>query len=88
MKIVALRLPLAWPPGIPTVREADQELEGTQPINFETDRDRLNQLLHEFAKVSDGGVFPEHAIFGRLSRSDWGRWAYRHSDHHLRQFGV
>ena len=23
-----------------------------------------------------------------LSREDWQRWAFKHTDHHLRQFGL
>ncbi len=29
-----------------------------------------------------------HPAFGRLTRGEWGRWAFRHMDHHSRQFGV
>jgi hypothetical protein len=29
-----------------------------------------------------------HAVFGAMTATDWYRWAYRHTDHHLRQFGV
>ena len=28
-----------------------------------------------------------HPIFGRMSERTWLRWAYLHTDHHLRQFG-
>lgn len=88
LKFVALRLPVAWPQGVPTVKEADQEIDGTQPGDFDEDRDRVDQLLQEFAQAPDNTKQLVHPIFGRLSVADWGRWAYRHSDHHLRQFGV
>jgi hypothetical protein len=29
-----------------------------------------------------------HGVFGRMTLEDWQRWAYKHADHHLRQFGV
>jgi hypothetical protein len=29
-----------------------------------------------------------HGVFGLMSLADWQRWAYKHTDHHLRQFGV
>ena len=29
-----------------------------------------------------------HGLFGVMSRRDWQRWAYRHTNHHLRQFGA
>lgn len=39
------------------------------------------------AKLPSSG-WPDHPAFGRLSHKDWGVLAYRHTDHHLRQFGV
>jgi hypothetical protein len=30
----------------------------------------------------------EHPAFGKMSRRDWGVLIYRHTDHHLRQFGA
>jgi len=29
-----------------------------------------------------------HPIFGWMSEASWMRWAYLHTDHHLRQFGA
>jgi hypothetical protein len=29
-----------------------------------------------------------HPAFGRMSRRDWGALIHKHTDHHLRQFGV
>jgi len=88
LRIIALRLPMAWPQGVKTVREADQEKDGTPPGDFKEDRDRLDQLIQEFSELAPSKPDVVHPIFGKLSRADWGRWAYRHSDHHLRQFGV
>lgn len=31
---------------------------------------------------------PVHYMVGPMSRKDWRRWAYKHADHHLRQFGL
>lgn len=31
---------------------------------------------------------PIRGFFGSMSVRDWQRWAYRHTNHHLRQFGV
>ena len=31
---------------------------------------------------------PAHGFFGIMSLADWHRWAYKHTDHHLRQFGL
>ena len=29
-----------------------------------------------------------HFVLGAMTAEDWGYWAYRLADHHLRQFGV
>jgi len=33
-------------------------------------------------------AWPEHPAFGDITTSAWGVLGYRHTDHHLRQFGV
>lgn len=89
VKLVALRLPLPWPGGrIRTLPEAEQGKGGTPPTTFEHDRAELLTLIRRFAAAPPGALRREHPMFGRMSRADWGRWAYRHMDHHLRQFGA
>jgi hypothetical protein len=31
---------------------------------------------------------PSHPAFGTMTRDDWGALVHKHTDHHLRQFGV
>jgi hypothetical protein len=31
---------------------------------------------------------PRHPAFGTMTRDDWGALIHKHTDHHLRQFGV
>jgi hypothetical protein len=88
IKWMALYLPLHWPPGILTSPEIDQETAGTKPIEFAADLARLETLVETFASQPAGFTWPAHPIFGRMSRAAWLRWAYLHTDHHLRQFGV
>ena len=84
----ALYVPLPWPSGIQTRPEVDQELAGTKPVDFAADLAEQETLL-EFVSTRPGGAdWPRHPIFGRMSEANWLRWAYLHSDHHLRQFGV
>ena len=85
-RFVALRLPLPWPRGAPTMPEMDQRVRGTPPGDFERDRAELVALLHR-VRTREAG-WPRHPLFGAMSRDDWGRWAWRHTDHHLRQFGA
>ena len=88
IKWIALYLPLRWPPGILTRPEVDQEAGGTRPGDFQTDVARQEALLEEVIAQRGklGGAV--HPIFGRMSERAWLRWAYLHTDHHLRQFGT
>jgi hypothetical protein len=40
------------------------------------------------AAAAPDALDPAHGLFGTMSLRDWQRWAYRHTDHHLRQFGL
>ena len=87
LRLYALHLPARWPRHFPTVLEADSARGGTGPTSFNEDRARLIEQLRRFAarrELLDGC---EHILFGRLTSWEWGRWAYLHTDHHLRQFG-
>ena len=88
VKWIALYLPLRWPAGILTRPEIDQQVSGTTPVDFATDVAELEALL-EFIRTREKGFdWPAHPIFGKMSEAAWLRWAYRHMDHHLRQFGA
>jgi len=86
MKFVALQLPFPWPHGMKTQPDADQELGGTRPRDFDADVSDLMQACERFATAQ--WTRRPHYLFGLLSDDEWGRWGYRHVDHHLRQFGV
>lgn len=81
---VALHMPMAWPRGAKTVAEADQRRGGTRPASWDADHAELLRLVRTFEAVEGRA----HPIFGPLSVSEWGTWAWRHADHHLRQFGI
>jgi hypothetical protein len=85
-RIIALHTPLPWPKGLPTRPEVDPRQLGTQPAAFEDDRAQLRELMRRFA--GPGATYVEHPIFGALSHREWMIWAYRHVDHHFRQFGI
>ena len=87
IRFMALTLPLPWPKGVPTAPELDQEQKGTEPSEFHADVAELTNLIDRFA-ASAGGEMTTHPIFGNLTRGERGRWAYRHLDHHLAQFGA
>lgn len=82
----AMTVPFRWPHGFPTPRQFDQEREGTPPAEFDADRARLVDSIHRFSEPET--TLHHHPLFGTLSRAEWGRWGFRHCDHHLRQFGA
>jgi hypothetical protein len=87
-KWIALSSPVAWPRGLPTPPNVDPHAQGTKPSDFEDDRQRAIARLREFAVAPATELASNHGAFGPMSVRDWRRWAYRHTDHHLRQFGV
>ena len=75
---------LPWPPGAPTA----PELISRAPDGIEQETTAVQTLIERFAQSESKAQWPEHPAFGKLSAKDWGVLAYRHIDHHLRQFGV
>jgi hypothetical protein len=89
LRFIALRLPLPWPRGrIQTVPEADQGAGGTPPTEFTGDVAELLALIERFAAARPDQRCATHPIFGPMTADLWGRWGFRHLDHHLRQFGI
>ena len=56
------------------------------PRDFETQKNRLLEALSKFKKGE--GKVRKHPIFGEMTVEEQGWSAYKHLDHHLRQFGV
>ena len=75
---------LPWPKGIKTVRE----LMTTKSEELEADRARLIELIERYAARGIDGDWATHPIFGKISNPSWGVLAWRHLDHHLRQFSA
>jgi hypothetical protein len=88
VKWMALYAPLPWPQNVPTVPETNQEGDGTCPVDFTRDLAEVEVLLKAIASARARRDWPAHPVFGRMSRTAWLRWAYLHTDHHLRQFGA
>jgi uncharacterized protein DUF1569 len=88
IKWLALYAPLQWRQGLVTRPEVDQEGEGTHPGEFASDVANVEQLLAALTTRDSRAPWPDHPVFGRMSREAWLRWAYLHTDHHLRQFGA
>lgn len=86
IKFIAFRVPLPWPKGIPNPNDP----AGTDipAVRFEELRDRVLRALEEMARWEVSEKTPPHPAFGPLTTWEWKRWAYKHADHHLKQFGA
>lgn len=97
LEVQPRRLPMRYPPlrqlivyllpfprGVPTA----PELKDPEAGEWEADRAALLAAVERFAARAEEKEWPEHPAFGALSRRAWGVLAYRHLDHHLRQFGA
>jgi hypothetical protein len=88
LKWAALWIPIPWPHGFKTMPELDQEIGGTRPVQFDSDRNQLLVLMDRFTCQAPVPTFSTHPFFGQMTRKELMRWAYLHMDHHLRQFGA
>lgn len=79
---------LPFPKNVPTLRELDQMRDGTPAAEFEADRTALKESLRQACSCGDDFAWASHGKFGPLNRKQWGILAYKHFDHHLKQFGV
>ena len=65
-------------------------LELGAPARWAQMRDvaELEKLLERLVAAGSESIWPDHVLFGPMSRRDWGVFCHKHFDHHLRQFGV
>ena len=65
------------------------ENDQTEEKNFQEEKRRLLNIMDEFVSeertVSDK---KEHSLFGPMTWDEKGWSMFKHTDHHLRQFGV
>jgi len=88
IRFIALSTPMAWPKGTPTMKEVDQDFGGTRPEEFTRDMSELGALIERVAATPRDFTWASHPLFGPLTEREWLHWAWRHPDHHLRQFGL
>lgn len=73
-----------FPKGAPTAAE----LKPVDEVSFEEERTAFLELLERIGTGVREGMGPDHPLFGPLSWREWGVVTYKHSDHHLKQFGA
>ena len=75
---------LPFPKGAPTAAE----LKPVVATAFEEERAALLELLERIGTSPREGLAPAHPLFGPMTHREWGVATYKHSNHHLRQFGA
>jgi Protein of unknown function (DUF1569) len=68
---------------------SEKSLIVSEQRDFAAERQRL---LEWTARFASGGAAQctrqPHCFFGPMTPSEWATMAYKHLDHHLRQFGA
>ncbi len=60
----------------------------TSPKKFSEQKSRLLKALEQFKSDYDQGKEVKHTLFGVMPDEERGWGAYKHLDHHLKQFGT
>ena len=75
---------LPFPKGAPTA----PQLVSRPPADWPSECATLATMIDRFGERDRAAACPEHPAFGKLSSKAWGVLAYRHIDHHFKQFGA
>ena len=75
---------LPMPKGLPTATQ----LLARAPSVWHGEVETLRSLIDRFATVQRDSIWPPHPAFGVLSGRAWGALAWKHIDHHFRQFAI
>lgn len=81
------QLIIYWLPflkGVPTA----PELKSRKPSDWAIEQAAVRKHIQWFENPDPKATWPEHPAFGKMTPKAWCVLAYRHTDHHLRQFGI
>lgn len=71
--------------GLPT----DKRFIPAGPCDAAAEKGRLVELVEQFNQAGPKGVAcDQHPFFGTMTPQNWDALLWKHTDHHLRQFGV
>jgi len=74
-----------FPKGAPTAPELLARCDGAV---LDDEKKAFDAMIAKLAGIKPGDPLPEHPAFGALTHKAYGVLMARHTDHHLRQFGV
>ncbi|MHB9130978.1 MAG: hypothetical protein ACYDBB_07800 [Armatimonadota bacterium] len=79
--------PIPWPKGtLATTKEyLDPSCDESLMDEY---KEELVAYLKRFAQAPEKVQWGKHALFNELTAEEWGALMYKHTDHHLRQFGC
>jgi hypothetical protein len=72
---------------MPKGAKAPPQLLAEKPGEFEANRRRVVEAIEQVA-ARPAGPGPNHFLLGRMSCDQWNVLAWKHIDHHLRQFNC
>ncbi len=72
-----------WKKGLPTDATYITTNESKE---FSTEKARLLELINRFQEKDVN--LEKHPVFGRMTKEQWSKSAWKHIDHHLKQFGA
>jgi hypothetical protein len=72
---------------IPKNVQTATELLSTPQGNFDNDRQRVIEQIMRLAK-QPRSMGPVHPHFGPLTNEEWNVLQWKHTHHHLKQFGI
>src|ERR1044072_827916 len=75
---------LPFPKGAPTA----PKLKPAEAGSMEEERAAVLELFERIGNGPHDGAGPAHPLFLPLTRREWGVVTYKHTDHHLKQFGA
>ena len=79
---------LPMPKEVKVSPEMNQQEKGRPPLGFDIDRGLLYTSIEKLATLPTDRICLDHPFFGKMSAKEWAVIAYKHIDHHLKQFGV
>ena len=79
---------LPMPKEVKISPEMNQQEKGRPPRGFDVDRELLLSSIERIGTLPTDHKCLDHPFFGKMSPKEWAVIAYKHIDHHLKQFGV
>lgn len=79
---------MPMPKEVRTPPDMDQQENGRKPLEFDSDKAMVIEFLNKLADLPPDKDCKYHPFFGKMNSREWAIIAYKHIDHHLKQFGV